>query len=96
MSFSNFAPNASTYLMGSRWPVGTNHFGYEGKTRIYWYGSVSERYFRLWRANPVKRADGTWDSYNGGADVMFALKNDLKPKFLEIVAQDMQALVGSE
>jgi hypothetical protein len=67
-----------------------NHFGYEGKTRVYWYNAASERHFRIWKANPVKRADGTWDSYDGGADVVFTLKHDLKPKFLSLVLQDMQ------
>jgi hypothetical protein len=77
--------------MPFRWPVGTNHFGYEGKTRVYWYNSIAERYFRIWKANPVKRADGTWDSYSGGADVIFTLKHDLKAKFLALVVQDMQS-----
>jgi hypothetical protein len=74
-----------------RWPIGTNHFGYEGKTRVYWYNVASERCFRIWRANPVQYGDGTWDSYEGGADVVFSIKHDLKPKFLLLVAQDMQA-----
>jgi hypothetical protein len=38
----------------------------------------------------VKHADGTWDSYDGGADVVFTLKHDLKPKFLALVVQDMR------
>jgi len=44
----------------------------------------------------VKLADGTWDGYEGGADVVFTLAHDLKPQFLSLVAQDMQAppLVG--
>jgi len=71
------------------WPIGTNHFGYEGKTRFYWYNVISERYFRIWKANPVKRADGTWDSYDGGIDVAFTLQPELKRKFLALVAQDM-------
>ena len=78
--------------MSTRWPVGTSHFGYEGQTRVYWYNAASERYFRIWKANPVKRPDGTWDSCEGGADVTFALEHDLKPKFLLAVTQDMQAL----
>jgi hypothetical protein len=82
---------ASIHHVCIRWPVGTNHFGYEGKTRIYWPNAAFERYFRIWRANPVKLADGTWDGYEGGADVVFTLAHDLKPQFLSLVAQDMQA-----
>ncbi|KIM92455.1 hypothetical protein PILCRDRAFT_810513 [Piloderma croceum F 1598] len=72
-----------------RWPIGTNHFGYEGKTRIYWYNGDAERLFRIWKANPVKRADGTWDNSEGGADVTLTLPHDFKPKFLALIAQDM-------
>lgn len=89
-SFWTFSSsNALPHYIGVRWPIGTNHFGYEGKTRVYWYNSTGERYFRIWKANPVKLADGTWDSYDGGADVVFTLTHDQKPKFLALVAQDM-------
>ena len=84
-------PFSMRYLIvfGVSWPIGTNHFGYEGKTRFYWYKTVAQRYLRIWKANPVKRADGTWDSYDGGIDVAFTLQPEVKRKFLALVAQDM-------
>ena len=53
----------------------------------------SPKYLRIWKANPVKHPDGTWDSYKGGVNVVFALEHDLQSKFLSLVAQDLQATV---
>lgn len=40
--------------------------------------------------NPVKRPDGSWVIDNGGLDVHFRLKTDLKPRFLAAFAEDMK------
>ena len=37
----------------------------------YWYNNAFPQYFCIWPANPVKLADGTWETYKGGVDVAF-------------------------
>jgi len=76
--------------------VRDSHFGYPGRMRTLFSMTVSERLFQLFPAQPVRLPDGTWKSYEGGLDAFFGLKHDLKPKFIQVVEEDMKALIPLE
>jgi hypothetical protein len=76
-----------------RWPEGTSHFGYPGRVCYYWYNNAVPQYFRIWPANPVKLAGGTWETYEGGVDVAFRLKPELEAAFMKIVEEDLKTML---
>ena len=68
-------------------------FGYPGKERYYLFGNW-ERYLRIFPANPGKLAEGTWRSYEGGIDVVFRLRKEIRVPFLKAVEEDLSRVMG--
>ena len=68
-------------------------FGYPGKERYYLFGNW-ERYLRIFPANPKKLADGTWRSYEGGVDVVFRLRKEIRVPFLKAAEEDLLRVMG--
>ena len=53
--------------------------------------------FRIFNANPVREADGSWRSNEGNIVVSLRVPGQLKDKMLAIMAEDMRKLdMGQE
>ncbi|KAJ7121825.1 transferase family-domain-containing protein [Mycena crocata] len=72
------------------------HFGFPGRTQFY--NEVSwERMFRIFPANPVRAADGTWTSNEGNVVVSLRVPGEIKGKMVAMMEKDMRKLdMGQE
>jgi len=76
-------------------PIRSIHFGYPESMRFYTYDSW-EQYFRIWPANPVKLPDGTWQTYEGGADICFRIKNAQWADVMRTLKEDLTKMTSSD
>jgi len=55
-----------------------------------------ERYFRVWPANPVKLPDGTWKTYEGGADINFRVKHARRDAVMKTIREDLVRMATTD
>lgn len=78
-----------------RLPYLNCHFGFRGRMRYYFYDSF-EYGFDIRPPNPVKLGENKWKTYEGGVDVAFRVKHELKSKFLSILEGDLKEMGAHE
>ncbi|KAH7889859.1 hypothetical protein F5I97DRAFT_603544 [Phlebopus sp. FC_14] len=90
-----FAPHEDVITINSNAAIDwcSAHFGFPDGSRFHTAG-LAKYYFRPFRSNPVKGADGIWHRRQGFVDISMGVPTELKPKILKTLADGLEPLLN--
>lgn len=67
------------------------HFGYGADRCRFFTWPPLKHYIRAFKANPMQRADGTWDNREGVIHTMFLVEKGFGSKVCGLVREELDA-----